>query len=112
MASRFCLIPAILACLAFFSSACQQQSGSRQVPESKPDTAAPAAEAETQAEAETAAAAVQPAAEIPVPSPEPAAKASDVWCLPEYYRIDPVSGEVAEWGHKPVTPEFKKKNNI
>lgn len=38
--------------------------------------------------------------------------AREVWCLPEYYRIDPVNGTVAELGHKAVDTAFKTRNAI
>ena len=39
-------------------------------------------------------------------------KSVDVWCFPEYYRIDPVTGDVAEFGFKPVTDAFRQKNDV
>ncbi|MFC1582810.1 glycoside hydrolase domain-containing protein, partial [Planctomycetota bacterium] len=110
MAARLCLILAVLAGLTLLFSACQQQSGSRQTPKTRPEKNDPA----SAPEAPTVPAAENPAAVPagPAPIPAPVQKVSDVWCLPEYYRIDPVSGEVAEWGHKPVTAEFKAKNSV
>ena len=35
-----------------------------------------------------------------------------VWCYPEYYRIGPVEGKVAELGFKPLPAAFNRKNDV
>ncbi len=42
----------------------------------------------------------------------PAAASQPIWCLPEYYRIDPVAGTLAETGFKPIEPAMKVSNDI
>jgi hypothetical protein len=42
----------------------------------------------------------------------PAVIAGDIWYFPEYYRIDPRDGAVAEFGFRPVSDAFKSSNDV
>jgi hypothetical protein len=42
----------------------------------------------------------------------PAAASQPIWCLPEYYRIDPAARTIAETGFKPIDPAMKLSNDI
>ena len=48
----------------------------------------------------------------PVNHDEIIQKHPSVWCFPEYYRLDAVSDEIAEYGYNPFSEDFKKKNDV